>query len=152
MPQTAATAHSSRRPMPSSDKSSMARFLSHQRTQGEWYTRMAVENGFSFNQMATSEFLSLGFRNLGMKALKSRSWISASVNSFISGLQQEVKARLKEDFQSGKRCSVVIDEWTSIRNHRFLNVCIVTDLDCTNLGLARCRGSMTAQKTADLLF
>lgn len=133
------------------ERSPMARFLSRQRSMEEWYTRMAVENGFSFNQMATSEFVFLGFSNLGMKAKKSRSWISASVNTFISKLQQEVKAKLKEDFDCGRRFSVVLDEWTSISNHRYLNVCIVTDSDCTNLGLARCHGSMTATRTAELV-
>jgi len=112
---------------------------------------MAVENGYSFNQLATTEFLFLAFRNLGMKPKKSRSWVSESVNKFICKLQDEVKTHLKEDFDGGKRCSLVIDEWTSIRNHWYLNVCIVTDSDCTNLGLARCRGSMTALKTAVLV-
>jgi len=134
-----------------SEKKGMARFLSHHRSIDEWFTRMAVENGFSFNQMASREFLALGFRNLGMKPLKSRSWVSSAVNKFICGLQEEAKARLQDDFASGKRCSIVIDEWTSVSNHRFLNVCVVSDSECINLGLARCLGSMTAQRTADLV-
>jgi hypothetical protein len=117
----------------------------------EWYARMAVENGLSFNQMASSEFISQGFRNLGMKPKKSRSWISVSVNNFISQLQKETKDKLKVDFEGGKRFSLVVDEWTSVSNHRYLNICLVTDSSCTNLGLARCRGSMTATKTVELV-
>lgn len=112
---------------------------------------MAVENGFSFNQMASSEFVMLGFQNLGMKPKKSRSWVSACVNTFIDKLQKETKKKLKADYDAGKRFSLVMDEWTSVSNHRYLNVCIVTDIDLTNLGLARCRGSMTAKRTAELV-
>lgn len=112
---------------------------------------MAVEDGLSFNQMASSEFVRLGFTNLGMKAKKSRSWVSVCVNEFISKLQQRTKAQLKEDFDGGRRFSIVIDEWTSVRNHRFLNICVVTGNSCYNLGLARCRGSMTAIRTAELV-
>jgi hypothetical protein len=66
-------------------------------------------------------------------------------------MQKETKNSLKEAFNGGERFAIVIDEWTSIRNHLFLNVCVVTDDSCTNLGLARCRGSMTAIKTAELV-
>jgi hypothetical protein len=135
----------------SEEKNSLARFLTRRRSIEEWYTRMAVENGFSFNQMATSEFIFWSFRNMGMKAQKSRSHISDAVNKFIVKLQKEVKADLKEKFKNGSRFSVVIDEWTSIRNHRYMNVCIVTNSQCTNLGLARCRGSMTAKRTVELV-
>jgi hypothetical protein len=128
----------------------MARFFTKKRSMEEWYTRMAVENGLSFNQMASSEFIMLGFRNLGMKAMKSRSHVSDAVNKYIVRLQKETKKKLKADFDAGKRFSLVMDEWTSIRNHRFLNICIVTDVDLTNLGLARCHGSMTAKRTVEL--
>jgi hypothetical protein len=135
----------------SQEKNSMARFLNRKRSTAEWYTRMAVENCFSFNQMATCEFISVSFSSMGMKAKKSRSRISEIVNNFIQELQEEVKADFKEKFENGSRFSVVIDEWTSIRNRRYMNVCIVTSSECMNLGLARCRGSMTAVRTAELV-
>jgi hypothetical protein len=127
------------------------RFLSQNRTLEEWYTRLAVEDGLSFNQIASSEFLGVTFNALGFKNKKSRSRVSVCVNDFIANMQKETKNSLKEAFNGGERFSIVIDEWMSIRNHRFLNVCVVTDDSCTNLGLARCRGSMTAKKTAELV-
>ncbi len=111
---------------------------------------MAVENGLSFNQMASSEFIMLGFRNLGMKAIKSRSHLSEAVIKYIFRLQKKTKKKLKADFDAGKRFSLVMDEWTSIRNHHVLNICIVTDVDLINVGLARNHGSMTAKCTAEL--
>jgi hypothetical protein len=133
------------------ERNSMARFVGKQRTREEWYTRMAVENGMSFNMMASSEFIRLAFTNMGMQPKLSRSWVSDCVNGYIIKLQKETKSRLEKDFADGKRFSVVIDEWTSISMHRFLNVCIITSTDCTNLGLARCHGSMTAPRTVELL-
>ncbi len=116
----------------------------------EWYTRLAVEDGLSFNQIASSEFLGVAFNALGFKHKTSHSTVSVCVNDFIANMQ-ETKNSLKEAFNSGERFSIVIDEWTSIRNHCFLNACVVTDDSCTNLGLARCCGSMTAKKTAELV-
>ncbi len=112
---------------------------------------MAVENGFSFNQISSSEFLSVAFNNLGLKHKKSRNTVSICVNNFIGKMAEETKEGLKKAFENGERFSIVIDEWTSIGNKRFLNVCVVTSNSCTNLGLARCRGSMTAVRTVELL-
>ena len=94
----------------------IAQFMTKRRSMDEWYTRMAVENGLSFNQMATSEFIWLAFTNLAMKPKKSRSGISDAVNSFIVKLQEETKEQMKKDFKGGERFSIVTDEWTSIRN------------------------------------
>jgi DNA-binding protein len=112
---------------------------------------MAVEDGFSFNQIASSEFVSVGFGNLGLKHPKSRNTVSNYVNNFIATMETETKKEFVKAFQNGERFSIVIDEWTSVRNRRFLNVCVVTMDSCTNLGLARCRGSMTAFRTTELL-
>jgi hypothetical protein len=132
--------------------SSLLRFLSNkQRTVEEWCTRMAVEDGLSFNQIASSEFVAKAFSNLGLRHPKSRTTVSNYVNSFITGMVKETKEELVKAFQNGVRFSVVIDEWTSINNRRFLNVCVVTMDSCNNLGLARCRGSMTAVRTTELL-
>ena len=78
--------------------------------------------------MATSEFIFLGFCNLGMKAKKSCSWVSATVNSCIGKLQQEVKANLKKDFENGRRYVFGGNRQMgiSINNHCYLNVCITS--------------------------
>jgi hypothetical protein len=88
----------------------MARFFTKKCSLEEWYTRMAVEHGLSFNQMASSEFIMLGFQNLGMKAIKSRSHLSEAVNKYIFRLQKETKKKLKADFDAAKRFSLVMDE------------------------------------------
>jgi hypothetical protein len=129
----------------------MARLFNKNRSIEEWYTRLAVEDGLSFNQIASSEFLGVAFNALGLKHKQSRSKVSICVNNFITKMQDEVRDKLKQDIDQGERFSIVIDEWTSIRNHRFLNVCILTSTTCTNLGLARCHGSMTATRTVQLV-
>jgi hypothetical protein len=132
--------------------SSLQRFLTNkQRTAEEWCTRLAVVDGLSFNQIASSEFVAKGFSNLGLKHPKSRNTVSTHVNTYIKGMVKDTKEELVKAFENGVRFSVVIDEWTSINNHRFLNVCVVTMDTCHNLGLARCRGSMTAVRTIELL-
>jgi len=132
--------------------SSLQRFLTNKmRTAEEWCTRLAVEDGLSFSQISSSEFIAKGFSNLGLKHPKSRNTVSTHVNTYIKGMVKDTKAELLKAFKNGVRFSIVIDEWTSINNHRFLNVCVVTEDTCHNLGLARCRGSMTAVRTIELL-
>jgi hypothetical protein len=66
-------------------------------------------------------------------------------------MREETKCELKDLFDKGLRFSVITDEWTSIRNRRYLNVCVATNSRYINLGLARCWGSMTAKRTALLI-
>jgi len=76
--------------------------------------------------------------------VKVREWVRQRTDA-------ETKEELVKAFKNGVCFSVVIDEWTSINNRRFLNVCVVTIDSCVNLGLACCRGSMTAIRTVELL-
>ena len=110
-----------------------------------------VEDGLSFNQITSSKFLSVAFGSLGLKHTKSQFRVSVAVSKFIEQMQKSMKEQLKAAYEQGDRFSIVIDEWTSIRSRRYLNVCVVTKSTTTNLGLARCHGSMTAKRTVDLL-
>lgn len=129
----------------------MSRFLSKNRSSEEWFTRLVVVDGLSFNQVASSEFVGAAFGSFGFKHIKSRSRVSTVVNAYIVKMKEETRAELKTAFDKGERFSIVFDEWTSIRNRRYLNVCLVSDSSCTNLGLVRCRGSMTAGRTVELV-
>jgi len=132
--------------------SSVLRFLTNKpRTVEEWCCRMAVEDGMSFNQIASSEFVAKAFVSFGLRHPQSRTTVSKYVNEYAEGLMLKTKEELVKAFKNGVRFSVVIDKWTSINNRRFLNVCVVTIDSCVNLGLARCRGSMTAIRTVELL-
>lgn len=110
-----------------------------------------MEDGLSFNQIATSKFFPLAFSSMGLQHKKAPSTVSKAVNNYISKMREETKEQLQVCFQKGDRFSIVIDEWTSIKNRRYLNVCVVTASTCTNLGLVRCRGSMTALNTVELV-
>ncbi len=105
----------------------------------------------SFNQIASSEFLSIAFSCLGLKHTKSRYRVSVSLNSYIEKMGVETKETIKNAFDQGARFSIVINEWTSTRSRRYLKVYIVTGSSFIKLGLARCRGSMTAVRTAELV-
>jgi hypothetical protein len=62
---------------------------------------LAVEDGLSFNQIATSEFLSLSFISLGFKPKKSPATVSTTVNSFIMAMKQETKRDLMAAHEKG---------------------------------------------------
>ena len=125
------------------------KFLAGTSTLEEWYTRLVVEDGLSFNQIVTSEFLQRAFSSMGYKAKRSHNTVIAAVNKFIEGIRKKMVVQIKEEFKKGERFSICIDEWTSIRNRRYLNICLLTSTSCNNLGLKRCQGSMTAGRTAE---
>jgi adenylate kinase len=64
----------------------------------ETFFRLAVEDGLSFNQIATSEFISLAFGNMGYKARKSHNTVSKDVGDYIKTLKTETQAELKAAF------------------------------------------------------
>ncbi len=45
--------------------------------------RLAVEDGLSFNQIATSEFFPLAFSSMGLQHKKAPSTVSKAVNNFF---------------------------------------------------------------------
>ncbi len=72
------------------------------------------------------------------------------INWNANSLKITCKQKLSAIAAKGDRLSVIIDEYTDSRCKRFLNVTAVTMDSCFNLGLVRCKGSMTAEKTAFL--
>jgi len=49
----------------------------------------------SFNQIATSEFISLAFGNMGYKPRKAHKTVASDVSEYVKALKQETQADLK---------------------------------------------------------
>ena len=95
--------------------------LGVRRTAEEWLTRLVVEYGLSLRQISKSEFHSLAFSSMKLKHYKSHVSVGKVVTEFIHGMIDDTKKELASRFRAGKRFSVIADEWTSIRNRRFLS-------------------------------
>jgi len=129
--------------------SSVLRFLTNKpRTVEEWCCRMAVEDGMSFNQIASSEFVAKAFVSFGLRHPQSRTTVSKYVNEYAEGLMLKTKEELVKAFKNGVRFSVVIDEWTSINNRRFLTAIRTVELLQVNFKTTSTVGTYGLRYTA----
>ena len=53
--------------------------------------------------------------------------------------------------EAGKFCSVTLDEYTSTRSRRYMNLNLHYDSDPVNLGMVRIKGSLPAERVANLV-
>lgn len=112
--------------------------------------RMAAKDGISFNVIASSDdirkgLIARGFENPPKSA--------TSVRDIILKCHMKVKQQIKDELNKlivgGKRVSITLDEWTSQRNRRYLNINIHTEHQLWNVGLQRVIGNLPAEKCAD---
>jgi hypothetical protein len=121
------------------------------RSAEEWCTRQVVMDGLSLRQLAQSEFQRAACTAMRLKHFKSAGAVGKIVMEHIAKMKEDTKKDLAEQLKAGERLSVIADEWTSIRNRRYLNVCVKTSKYTANLGLVWCRGSVTSKAVAEMV-
>ena len=114
--------------------------------------RLCGRDGIPFNVFCTSlDLRSLmaakGFRNLPthIDSIRKR------VMRHCARLKCQVKQQLTDGIAKGTRFSLTIDEYTSLRNRRYMSVTVHSGEQVWGLGVVRCRGSMPAEKCLEVL-
>ena len=86
--------------------------------------RMAAKDGLSFKTLAESDDIQNLLRSQHENVPRSRRAIQTKVNAFA----QSVIVRVKEEVRARKNAEtkfcISMDEWTSLRNRRYLNLCL----------------------------
>jgi hypothetical protein len=110
--------------------------------------RMTARDGLSFNIFNTSIDIREGLIARGFKELpKSANTIRNMVLDYGKNIRTTIRDEIAQLKSKGKRFSVTFDEWTSIRNRRYLNINVHTTAGLFwNIGLARAFGSMPAER------
>lgn len=118
-------------------------------------TRMAAIDGIPLSKFCTSKDLRYVFKKAGYELPKSPSTITKLVHEQTVATKNIIKNKLKEIESKNKRFAITLDEWTSTRNRRYMNINIhsthLQPATYINLGLVRIKGSMTAQVGLELL-
>jgi hypothetical protein len=117
--------------------------------------RLAAKDGLSFKTLSESADLQFFLRSQYENVPRSRRTIQTKVNTFA----QSVIVRVKEELQARKSAEakfcISMDEWTSLRNRRYLNVCLHDYVQNKrvfyNLGLLRITDSMPADRCLQIL-
>ncbi|KAJ2948892.1 hypothetical protein O0L34_g5823 [Tuta absoluta] len=114
-------------------------------------SRMVCKDGFPLSSFCTSADLRDLFSKSGHKLPNSPNTIRSMVTRFCNTVKADMIiefGRLKKEKQ---RFSLTFDEWTSQKNHRYLNINVHQEKNHFNLGLVRICGSATAEHCIGLL-
>lgn len=103
-----------------------------------------------FQSFCTSEDIRFLFRAANYELPASATTIKDIVLKFAKGKKDDLKAILKADLKESA-LSITLDEWTSTRNRRFLNVNLHKKGRFYNLGLLRVIGSCDAERFCSIL-
>ena len=84
--------------------------------------RMVAKDGMPFYKFVSSTDLRELFKAEGHELPTSATSIQTMVMSYGSSIQKKTIIELDELKKLEKRFSITLDEWSSLRNHRYLNV------------------------------
>lgn len=115
---------------------------------------MTAKDGLTFYVFTTSEDLRRCLKADGFSPIPtSPNTIRRMMVSYSKKVHEKLKAEIKTDRTEGSRFCVTFDEWTSSRNRRYINLILHgKGSKIWNLGLVRCKGSMTAEKCLDAVI
>lgn len=118
----------------------------------EVFSKLAAKDGLTFNVLAKSEELK--------KCFKARGFINipdhpATVKNMIIDYSCGVRKGFTEELSilkgKMKKFSLCFDEYTSIKNRRYLNIILFGNDKLWNLGLTRIKGSLPAEQCVDVV-
>lgn len=114
-------------------------------------SRMVCKNGVPLSLFCTSQDLRYLFSKSGFQLPNSPNTIRSIVTNFANTVKSDLIIRFEYLKKQGKRFSLSFDEWTSQKNHRYLNLNLHHKEKHFNLGLIRIHGLCTAEHTISLI-
>ena len=114
--------------------------------------RMCARDGMPFSVFCTSPDLRSLLASKGFKNVPTHhDTIKKRVMVHCAQVKMEVKSEMKDSLTDGSRFSLTVDEYTSLRNRRYMSINVHCGEQVWGLGVIRCLGSMTAERCVDLL-
>ena len=110
---------------------------------------MAVD-GFSAHAISKSSYLRLSLSRDGYNLPKNPTDIISLMTKHANAVLETLTTELEQKVKTGQRFSITLDEWTSMRNRRYLNINLHgADREVWNLGLQRVMGHFTSERTME---
>ncbi|GBN98829.1 hypothetical protein AVEN_265140-1 [Araneus ventricosus] len=113
-------------------------------------SRMVCEDGVAISLFCSSSDLRYLFSKSGFQLPNSPNTIRSIVTNFANTVKADLIIEFEYLKKQGKRFALSLDEWTSQKNHRYLNLNVHHKEKRFNLGLIRIHGSCTAEHTISL--
>lgn len=112
---------------------------------------MVALDGFSINGVTKSTFIRESLSAKGYSLPRDNSSVMAMVHEFYDVAKQQTKEQIAK--QKETKFSATLDEWTSLKNQRYLNVNIhAANGKFYNLGLIRIKNSCPAEVVIELML
>ena len=117
----------------------------------EIISRLAALDGFSFHGIVKSQFIRTSLKEKGYNPPLCPKTAASFVISFGKSIKETLSKQFTNLIMNGIRFSISLDEYTSCRNRRFMNINLHTRDEFWNFGMQRITGSMPAEKVVELV-
>ncbi len=115
----------------------------------EVFAKLVAVDGFSMHSLVKSEFIRRAMTDRGFQMPKNPSTVTAMIQKQAGKIREELKESLQAILKDGGRFSCSFDEWTSLRNRRYLGIILHGNNKYWRLALIRVRGKVTAEVLED---
>ena len=118
----------------------------------DFLCKLICESNFSINAVVNSSTLQELFITSGLSKIPSSRTMVTNMIKIKAKLKKElIIEKIKKEKENGIRYSLLIDEWTSIAQKRFMAIIISSEKEFLHLGLVRIRGKFTSDNCYILL-
>ena len=121
-------------------------------------SRLAAEDNFSIKGITKSTFIRQSLtRDFPKRTIpKNQSGMMELIQNYYDQVKETIKQRLTVIKQKGGKFSASIDEWTSLKNVRYINVNIHYSIEINktqhiNLGMIKIEGSCPSERMRALV-
>lgn len=116
-------------------------------TMEEMISKLVAVDGFPISAISKSEFIRHSFSDKGFNLPKNPNRIMQMVYKQYETIKDEVIREIEQSINHGKRFSLTLDEYSSLKNKRYLNINVHEDKNkFWNLGMVAINGRFTAEK------
>ncbi|XP_045128679.1 uncharacterized protein LOC123516756 [Portunus trituberculatus] len=135
----------------SSVQRKMTGFLKKEETKEEIVGKLAAVDGFSINAIAKSEFIKTSMLARGYKLPQSPTLVMDLVHKQYNVAKERVIFDINKRRHVGVRFGLSLDEYTSLKNKRYMNINLHTSDTFWNLGMVRITGSLPAETAVEVV-
>ena len=131
---------------PSASKKIRLELPQPQKSLAELMVSLVAVDNISINAIAKSDILHYLFSKEGFDLPRSPTTIMEMIHDYAAEKKQQLTKEIKEMIQKGEKFSLDLDEWTSERRRKYMNINLQCEDETKNLGLIPLNGSSDAYR------